>query len=114
MTTTEPRADDEIHRLIRRRVPTWIETAPTGFVRRFTDPDEDWSGRYVEVDGRVQQVLTVDEMADTQVGPTVIGYHGGMCVRTVLPHVSDHHYRMRAINAAVAIGALPDEEGMTH
>jgi hypothetical protein len=111
--STEPRADVEIARLIRRRVPDWWETIRAEHVVRFTDPDEDWSGRYIEVDGRVQDTLVVDDLAGTSVGPTVIGFARGMCVRTVVPHVSDHADRERAINAAVAIGALPDENGMT-
>lgn len=111
---TEPRADIEIVRLVRRRVPDWRETAQAEHVVRFTDPSDDYSGRYIEIDGRARDdVLVVEELAGTHMGPTVIGYAAGMCVRTVLPHLSDHTDRMRAINATVAIGALPDEDGMT-
>lgn len=95
-------------RMIVFRVPHWhrVELGPSSW--RFTDPDEDYRGRYVEVHGDFRQQLTVPELVGKVVGPTLIAYNGsGSCLHVTLPHVTDATERLAAIEAAVAIDALP-------
>lgn len=104
--------------MIRARVPGWAESSDAAGHWRFTDPDEDyaWRGhpRYVDIDGRERsRVLVAPQMAGTHVGPSLLGFAAGLSVFVVLPETVDKSDLRAAIDAVVAIGALPDVDGMT-
>lgn len=102
-------AAETLARMIRHRIPAWVETSPEPGLWRFTDPDEDYAGRYVEVDGGSREQLVVAEMSDRDVGPTLAGYAHGICVHVTLPDVSDSTDMRAALAAAQAIYAMPKE-----
>ncbi|WP_405490439.1 hypothetical protein [Nocardia sp. NBC_00511] len=107
-----PTAASDIARLIRDRVPGWMETSQGAGHWRFTDPDPDYTGRYVEVEGRDRIVpVTAEPMHGKHVGPSVLGYFNKLTVFVVLPEMSDRSDMLSALAAAEAIDALPAVDG---
>lgn len=103
----EPSAAKGIVHLLRWVVPAWAEVLQPDEVWTFTDPDPDYEGRYVQVVACERQVPTVPEMEGKQVGPTVVAYANGMSLHITLPWVSDGGDAWSALEACVAIDALP-------
>lgn len=103
-------AAGSLARMIRARVPGWVETSDEPGHWRWTDPDEDYSGRYVEVDGRSSDHIPVAEpMEGKHVGPRLVAYHSKVSLFVVLPNMVDSGDLRSAMDAAVAIDALPEE-----
>lgn len=96
-------------RMVRDRVPGWIETSKEAGHWRFTDPDPDQQGRYVEIEGRDRIVPVIaDPMDGKHVGPSALGYCNEVTVVVTLPHVSDKSDQLAALSAVEAFGALPE------
>lgn len=101
----------ELARMIRDRVPDWTETTDEPGYWRWTDPDPDYDGRYVEIDGRTREHVPVaDPLIGAHVGPQLLSYNADVTCFVVLPNMVDRHDLRMAIQVAEVIGALPTEE----
>lgn len=108
---TEPTAAADLARRIRARVPGWTETSEEPGHWRWTDPDEDREGRYIEIDGRLRdKVPTAEPMWGKHVGPQLLGYCKQTTVFVVLPQLVDKTDLSAALAAMETIDALPRQE----
>lgn len=104
----------DLARMILHRVPNWTVTIDRD-MWTVTDPGDDYS-RHVTVDATRNQH---HEAVDPRIarawrrGPLVIANGHDMEIRLQLPELVDRTDLRRVIAAATAIGALPDEDGMT-
>lgn len=105
-------AAEAIAGIVRRLVPDWVETSEADHHWRFTDPDEDYKGRYIEVDGRLRELRNPPVVMDGKhVGPSVTGYDRDTFVQVVLPNMVDSHDMRNAVAAVTAVVELPDTQG---
>lgn len=105
---TEPTAAADLARFIRARVPAWTEISDEPGHWRWTDSDEDYGGRYVEIDGRLRdKVPTAEPMWGKHVGPQLLGYCKQTTVFVVLPEMVDKTMMFAAMAAMEAVDALP-------
>lgn len=107
-----PNAAGDLARLVRERVPLWVEENPEPDLWRFTDGDPDWGGRFVIVDGREGRTCPC-ALRPGRYGPTLAAMASGRSVHVDLPRLVDNGDKRRALAVAEAIGALPTSDGVT-
>ncbi len=101
-------AAESIARALRGRVPGWKETSDRPGLWRWTDPDPDYSGRYVELNGTNRWYVPVAaELMGKHTGPQLTGSSRQVVVVVVLPHLIDGTDIASALAAMEAIDALP-------
>lgn len=105
----------DLARMILQRVPNWTVTIH-GDAWTTTDPDDDYT-RHVTIDATKNQHHEPVDPRTARAwrrGPLVIAVAHDMEIRLQLPEMVDRTDLRRVVTAATAIGALPDEHGMTH
>lgn len=108
MSQIELTAAHTLSKMIDARTAGWIRWSSGDGHWRWTDPDEDYDGRYIELDGRLRDHVPVAEpMRDKHVGPQLLGFCRDVTVSVVLPNMIDMGDLRSAIEVLEVIDAIP-------